>query len=170
MNFERISRENGKWDALWKEWDLACSEYDESISEYATSSLSILHPLANDPQVASAGVFGLFQDDQILATCQLNVCGLPGYTGKVIRLRHLVLAPKFDFDESSTIEDYVQVLTEVFAGTIAQANSTMKAKHAKLHFRSPADKQFFSDIELSLKKSSAFSSVALKGSWLYVSL
>ncbi|UWQ11932.1 hypothetical protein K3X41_04390 [Aliiroseovarius crassostreae] len=170
MEFKRISRENGQWNTLWQQWDKECTKYGETISDYATSALSTLKPLAEDPQITSAGVYGLIDKDEIVAVCQLNVTGLPGYTGPVVRLRHLVLAPKFDFDDSTTIQEYINVLSSVFAGTINLAHSEMKADHAKLHFRSPADKEFFKNIEQSLKSNSVFSHVALKGSWLYVSI
>lgn len=170
MELKRISRDNELWNLLWKQWDDECTKYEENISEYATSAISTLKPLAEDPQYTSAGVFGLFDEARIEAICQLNVTLLPGYTGPVLRLRHLVLAPKFDFDDDTTIGEYIDVLSSVFAGTIDQANGDMKADHAKLHFRSPADKQFFKNIEQSLKSNAVFSDVALKGSWLYVSM
>ncbi|HDR28646.1 hypothetical protein [Rhodovulum sp.] len=168
MEFERLSRENGLWTRLWLNWDSACSEFNESFSDFAPSALSVLKTLAEDPQTKSAGVFGVVRGDDVLAACQLNVAGLPGYSGKVLRLRHLVLSPRFDFSEDTTVDDYVDVLSTMFAGTVRCAETAMPADHIKLHFRSPADREFFNRFQRELSGSATFGSVQMRGAWLYL--
>lgn len=170
MEFLRISRENGLWDKLWVDWDEICSNFGEDFQDFAPSSLTVLKPLAESPQIGSAGVFALFDKDSALAVCQLNVAFIKGYDDKVLRLRHLLFSPEFDFSDDVTVEKYVQILSETFAGTVLCAKSEMPAKHVKLHLQSPADRGFFKEIEQHLKTSAKFTSVNMRGAWLYVDL
>lgn len=105
-----------------------------------------------------------------MAVCQLNVAFIKGYDNKVLRLRHLLLSPKYDFSDDITVDDYVNILSEIFAGTIHCATDELPAKHVKLHLQSPADRQFFKEIEQHLNKSTTFSSVKMHGAWLYIDL
>lgn len=170
MEFKRISRENGLWGNLWAEWDKICTSFDENFQEFAPSSLTVLQPLAENPQTESAGVFALIDQGSILAVCQLNVAFIKGYDNKVLRLRHLLLSPEYDFSDNVTVESYVQILSEMFAGTVHCANSELPAKHVKLHLQSPADRQFFKEIEQHLNVSATFSAVKMHGAWLYIDL
>ncbi len=170
MEFKRISRENGDWNKLWTSWDTICSEYGETFQDFASSSLEVLRPLAESPQTASAGVFALFDGVSILAVCQLNVAFIKGYDKKVLRLRHLLLSPKYDYSDDITVEDYVNILSEMFAGTISCAKEELFAKHVKLHLQSPADREFFNKIQENLEQSATFSSVKMHGAWLYIDL
>ena len=170
MEFMRLSREGGEWSALWKNWDDVCTNYGEQFSEFAPSALSVLKPLAEDPQVGSAGVFGLKENEEFLAACQLNVALLPKYEGKVLRLRHLVLSPEFDFSDENNLAKYIVVLSNMFAGAVKLANSEMEAKHLKLHLLSPADREFFSNFSEYLSDVAKFSSVKMGGAWLYITI
>ena len=114
--------------------------------------------------------FALREGESILAVCQLNVAFIKGYDNKVLRLRHLLLSPKYDFSDDITVDDYVNILSEIFAGTIHCATDELPAKHVKLHLQSPADRQFFKEIEQHLNKSTTFSSVKMHGAWLYIDL
>ncbi len=169
MTFERLSRENGHWQLLWRNWDALCETYNEAFTEFAPSALTVLKPLAEDPQLPHAGVFGLLDGPNVLAVCQLNVAALPGYDDKVLRLRHLVLSPEFDFSDAMTLERYVDVLSQMFTGAVEVASTEMPAKHIKLHFRSPADRQFFNQFKDTLSTSGAFKTVQMSGAWLYLS-
>ena len=166
----RISQENGLWSKLWAEWDEICSSFDENFADFAPSSLSVLKPLAESPQTGSAGVFALIDQDSILAVCQLNVAWIKGYDNKVLRLRHLLLSPEFDFSDEVTVDRYVQILSEMFTGTVSCANNEMPAKHVKLHLQSPADREFFKEIKKHLNKAATFNSVEMRGAWLYIDL
>lgn len=170
MEFKRISQENGLWQKLWASWDKICSSYDEDFRDFAPSSLTVLQPLAESPQTDSSGVFALIESGETLAVCQLNVAWIKGYDSKVLRLRHLLLSPEFDFSDEITVARYVRILSEMFTGTVACANNEMPAKHIKLHLQSPADREFFKEIEEYLTKAATFNSVKMRGAWLYIDL
>ncbi|MCK4713153.1 MAG: hypothetical protein KAT26_09760 [Marinosulfonomonas sp.] len=170
MEFVRISRENGLWDKLWADWDKICSSFGEDFQDFAPSSLTVLRPLAESPQTASAGVFALINEGSTLAVCQLNVAFIKGYDNQVLRLRHLLLSPEYDFSDDVTVDKYVEILSEMFAGTVLCAQNELPASHVKLHLQSPADREFFKEIGQHLTKAATFSSVKMRGAWLYIDL
>lgn len=167
--FKKISASNGLLDKLWREWDASCTEFEEDFSEYSTSSMGTLRSLAEEPEVDSRGMYGVCKEDNILAVCQLNVAMLPRYDGKVLRVRHITLAPEFDYSETKTIEDYAETLREILLGTLLMAETDMVAPHLKFHLRSPNDKEFFTNIRDYLANHDLFELVDIKGSWLYMS-
>lgn len=167
--FTRISAANGLLGKLWKDWDAQCAEFGEDFSEYSTASMETLRSLAEEPEVDSRGVFGVCKDDAILAVCQLNVALLPRYDGKVLRVRHITLAPEFDYSDTKEIDDYAAVLREILFGTLMMADGAMTAPHMKFHLRSPNDREFFTNMRDYLTDHDSFELVEIKGSWLYMS-
>ena len=168
MHFQRLSRENGLWSKLWVSWDAICEKYSESFAEFVPSALSVLKPLADDPQLSHAGVYGLVEGEDIRAVCQLNVANLPGYDGKVLRLRHMVLSPEFEFSDDISVDDYVSVLAEMFSGALVVSDGDMLSEHVKLHLRTPLDIQFFNHFRDKLSLTAKFDIVQMRGAWLYI--
>ena len=62
------------------------------------------------------------------------------------------------------------MISEMTAGTVRCASSELPAKHLKLHLQSPADREFFKEIEQHLNTSATFSAVKMHGAWLYIDL
>lgn len=170
MSLKRISAENQLWKTLWQSWDEQCNKFGEDFRDYANASLGAIEELAQQPQVKNAGVYGLVEGNEISCICQLNAAFLPKYTGKVLRLRHLTLSPDFDFAEDITTERYVDVLSHMFAGAVGVARDEMDCKHLKLHFRSPADREFFNQFQAYLQSHSSYNTVKMIGAWLYITL
>jgi hypothetical protein len=168
VTFSRISTENGQWPELIRQWELECERYDEALDDYATASIPTVRPLAEQAQTHSAGVYALKSGDSFLGLCQLNVALLPGYDGRVLRVRHIVHSPKFDFDADVPIEEYVSFLAGVLVGVFTVSDNDMQAPYVKFHFKSPAEKAFFAQLQVAIKKIKGVDEVALKGSWLYI--
>ncbi|GGF77034.1 hypothetical protein SAMN05216376_11232 [Mameliella alba] len=164
---ERITGEG--WDKLVLEWEEECSSFEEDFGDYAVASLPVLAELARAAPRRDAAVYGLMSDGKVDVVCQANSTLLPGYTGKVLRVRHIVLAPRFDFSEDITIEAYTETLANVFAGVLGLADDVMPSDHIKFHLKSPAEKSFGGAFTDALSGHPAFSLVAMKGSWIYLS-
>lgn len=79
----------------------------------------------------------------------------------------MTFAPKFDFGDYE-VQDYSNILVEMFFGIIELSQEVMEAKEVKFHLRSLADRQFFAVLERPLSKVSLFKVVELRGMWLYV--
>ncbi|WP_294930481.1 hypothetical protein [uncultured Paracoccus sp.] len=143
--------------------------HGDEISDYAVSSLGVVEELANEP-TKNAKSLGLFDDTgRCHAICHANVTSLPGYEKPVLRIRHLLLAPDYDYGHLDA-SDYARALTSVFSNVIGLAFGEMKAMHIKFHLRSPGDVSFFGALTDALSKIPTFRAVHMRGAWLYLDL
>lgn len=164
---ERLSTKD--WEQLILEWEAECNTYGEDFEDYATLSLPVLSSLVYSAPRRDAGVFGLSTEGRVDVICQANSCFLPGYNGKVLRIRHIVLSPRFEFAQNIEIDDYSEVLIGVFVGAIRIAHDEMPSDHVKFHLKSPAERAFGAAFVNALKGDAAFQEVELRGSWIYLS-
>ena len=163
-----LKRVSGKeWDKLVLDWEAECDEFSESFDEYAMASLPVLRDLACGAPRKDAAVFGLKTENKFDVVCQANSSLLPRYDGKVLRIRHIVLSPRFDF--AMTLDEYSETLVGVFAGVLSLAYGEMASDHVKFHLKSPAERAFGEAFTAALKNHDAFTEVAMKGSWIYLS-
>jgi len=98
-----------------------------------------------------------------------NSVHIPGYQEKVLRVRHLLLSPYFDFGDYG-IEAYSKVLSRMVARTIALAMHDMPSPHVKFHLRSPGDREFFAVAAEVFRDADNFYDVAIRGAWLHMSI
>jgi hypothetical protein len=128
--------------------------------------MAVLDELVRTPK-PWAGAYALKVGGRYQAICQANSTRLPGYAGRVLRVRHIVLAPAFDFGDYS-VKDYSRVLVSLFTCIYALSRKGLPSAHIKFHLASPADLQFFSMMGNALGKVDVFKSVEMKGAWLYI--
>lgn len=166
--FLRVSTENGLWKELVNDWDEQCQSFSESLDDYATASIPVLGALAGEPQRKYAGVYAIRDENGFAGVCQLNSTLLPKYNGMVLRVRHIVHAPRFDFEDNLTVDEYSTVLAELLVGVYTVSNSEMQAPHIKFHFKSPAERTYFDQLKNVMQEKTTFSSIQLQGSWLYI--
>lgn len=157
------------WQDLVSEWELQSNRYGEPFEEHASASLPVLEDLAMGPKRADAAVFGYKPDEETVTIAQMNSTFLPGYQGKVLRVRHIVFAPKFDLDDRLTIDDYIDALVGIFGGAILTSTHEMPSDHVKFHLNSPAERQFAEKFKEMLSQSEAFNDVSIRGAWIYLS-
>jgi hypothetical protein len=165
MELVELTHANGLWIALKTQWAAECTGFNEDFANYAPGTFGILEPLADG--MPDAGIYGLREDGQFLALCQVNVTGLPGYVGPVLRVRFMTFSPRFDFGEFN-VQDYARLLTGIFFNIVIISQGDMPARHIKFHFRSLADRQFFAALEGPLGAIDTFETVIIRGMWLYV--
>lgn len=166
--FLRVSTENGHWQRLMQQWSDQCDSYSEALDDYAVASLPAIRPLAEGAQVSTAGVYSVIKGGSYLGICQLNAAYLPGYDGRVLRVRHIVHCPNFDFSDQVTVEDYVEFLGLILVGVFGESNADMSAPYIKFHFKSPAERRFFEELKVAMSDLDLIDKVEMKGSWLYI--
>lgn len=169
MELIRVDRERGNWQLLISQWEDEAESFAADLSDYALASMGVLTDLAEEAPKKRSGVFALQDNDTFIGMCQLNVALLPGFDGQVLRVRHVIHSPRFDLDDNVTVDDYAAFLAHLFSGVLRVSMDQMVAKHIKFHFRSPAERSFFSHFQEAIKEFDAFSSVEMRGSWLYIS-
>ncbi|MFG1255708.1 MULTISPECIES: hypothetical protein [Xanthobacter] len=163
---ERLYVSDGSWEAFEADWSRQCTEFGETLENFAPGHVPMLKLAAtNEPK---SGAFALPYEGEHAAACQLNCTPLPGFTGPVLRLRFLTLAPRYDLGESSQ-EAYSDILVQLLQGVLEVSESLWPADHVKFHLASPADRVFFAALGKPLDASGVFRSVCVKGSWLYIS-
>lgn len=169
MKLERLNKADGSWDTFKKQWEQQCVTYDEEFENYASASLSTLEDECDDEAADSdSGVFALSDNHGVFhAACFLNSTFLKGWSGKVLRVRHLVLSPYYDFEDLE-LEKYAITLAHAFTAIIDVSNSELDSKHIKIHYRSPYDRTFFAAFALTMKSSKGFETVESKGMWLHL--
>lgn len=165
--FNILRTSDGTWQAFLDEWKAECEAAGQDFEEYGVATLGELGRLA-DQGHERAEVFALKDNGKYVGVCQGNCTPLPGYSGKVLRIRFMTFSPEYDFG-NKTVAEYASVLVGMFTATLNLSFAGgMKAKHIKFHLRSPADIQFFAALGTQLNQSSLFEIVETKGAWLYI--
>jgi hypothetical protein len=165
----KLSLNDGTWDALVDDWGKICQTYDEDFDGYMTVSIPTLKQqcveCVNDNW---SGSFALKDGDgKHIAAAFLNAAHIKGFSGRVLRVRHLVMSPSYDFGEFD--EDmYAKILMKIVADIVIMSDEQLLCPNLKFHFRSPADLVIFRTFAEKLDVLSRFSLVAMVGSWLHI--
>lgn len=169
MKLDRLSKADGSWQKFEATWQSECAKYGEDFDSYAEASLRTLRDECDDAEIdPNSGVFSLTDDEgRHHAACFLNNAQIKGYSGYVLRVRHLVLSPYYDFEDLE-IEEYSSILGQYFVALINCSESTLISKHVKIHYRSPYDRTFFATFVTIMKATSHFQTVESKGMWLHL--
>ncbi|MBS1080822.1 hypothetical protein [Gluconobacter kondonii] len=169
FNLSACSSDNGLWKSVRHQWRQQCEDFDADSESYAQSAMGVLTELAEEP-TRRAKVYVL-RDENGIAHCvfQANSTALPHFDGLVLRIRHMILSPDYDYGQKNVTE-YAQILTESFSHACALASTDMPSAHVKFHFRTPADLDFFRRARPTLQQDPAFTSVMMYGAWLALSL
>lgn len=170
MKLIRLNKADGTWDALERQWSAECDMFNEDYVSYAMASVTTLREQCDDGEIdKDTGVFALQCDrSKIHAACFLNSTLLKGYDGKVLRVRHFVLSPYYDFAELDE-DDYTEVLAHFWNALISCSDETIPCPHIKLHYRSPNDRQFFATLAMQLRIAGQRWKIDSKGMWLHLS-
>lgn len=165
----RLSLETDSWSTLMGDWGQQASQAGYDINEYAPGVLQELQKCCHE-NADDSGSYGLFDssDGKYDIICQLNWTFLPGYRGKVLRLRHLTVSPNIDLQ--ATDKKYEDILTNLLTETeLLARHIDVNCEHIKFHLRSPGDRVFFRQLGTALSNGKLYQSVDIRGAWLYLS-
>lgn len=168
LKFIRLLDADGTWEKFYDQWKKQCEIYDEDIDEFAIGTFSVVREFIKD-KIHETGVFAVERNDECVAIYKANRALIPGYTTPVLRIRHLVVSPDFDFGDKP-IDDYALALTSALIGAVrlSSEDPEFEANHLKFHLSSPADRQFFAALGKGLNQMGAYQTVHSTGSWLYI--
>ena len=165
---KKLLSADGSWAELTKQWSAQCHKFDEDFASYIPDTISLLQDLVDQTvNKATDGVFAFVQEDIYQGICFVNGAFIPGFAERVLRVRHVILAPENDFGEFDE-EKYARRLGSFFEAILAVSDSVIHCKHVKIHFRSPADVAIFQKFSANLSQFEQFSSVQMKGAWLMI--
>lgn len=165
----RLSHDDGTWQEIQDSWSKQCHEEGEDFESY----MPVTFPFLGD-QIdvlkghSDSGIYGLKDEgDEPCAIMFVNGANIPGFTGKVLRIRNLIVAPKYDFGDYNE-EEYAKLLASVFSGILDLAENQIVCENIKFHSRTAAEAQFFKRFGDELEKSKVFSQISFKGAWLII--
>lgn len=167
--FLRLGKKGPAYDDLIAAWKAECEALGEDFETYSAIPVAIFNEIM-ERDAAKTGLYVAQADDGSFgAVCMVNHARIPGYVGPVLRVRHILLSPRFDLGEWE-ISDYVEVIFAILNGVIerSEKDAKLKANHIKLHARSPSDMQFLQALGTALGKANVYASVQVKGTWLYI--
>lgn len=167
---KRLSLGNGTWQQVLDQWSKQSHQYEEDFESFLPQTLPMLETQIRDCEGnQTTGVYShLGGTDDHKAICFLNGAFIPGFTGRVLRVRHLILAPEYDFGEY-TGDEYAALLAAIFEDVLGVSDAEIPCKNVKMHFRSPADVALFREFATNLNEGSRFLSVKMQGAWLSIS-
>lgn len=168
-SFVRLGAGGPTYEDLLSAWRAECENYGEDFDTYTAIPIGIFNEIMEKDK-ANTGLFVARADDGSFgAVCMVNHASIPNYDSPVLRVRHILLSPKFDFTDMD-ITEYATVLIAILNGVIScsETDDKLKANHIKFHARSPADMQFFAAFGKALGGADLFASVHVSGAWLYV--
>ena len=165
-----LGHHDGSWQRLQDDWAKQCGDFGEEFSRYMPATLPLL---ADQIEICSGekwnGVYGIQGTDGTLdAVAFVNCSFIPGFKERVMRVRNLILAPRYDFGDYSE-DEYALLLTEVFESVLELSEGPLPCPHVKVHFRSPADVALFREFSEELAHYEHFSDIKMVGSWLFIS-
>ena len=168
--FVRLLSSDGSWGIFEEDWKSQCADYGEDFEQYASASLPVLKEQATNP-TPGVSVYALEREGSGFdSVVQATAAFIPGYSERVLRVRHMLMSPHFDFGDYG-VDDYAKVLVRTFLSAAELAESgEQSSRHIKFHLRSPAEREFFTAMLVPLGKAERFTDVAIKGAWLHMTL
>ncbi len=166
MEIVRLLTSDDSWDKFEKEWANQCEEVGDAFDSYGAGPVSVTRQLAqNGSQTEWAiALFDAKNNRSVACACAI-LATQKGYTGKVLRIREVIVCPLLDYGSLPETE-YVDTLIGLLNGAVKLSESSLKAKHIKLHLRSPSDAIFFRAVGKSLDSQGVFAATESHGAWL----
>lgn len=168
MQLVPITEIDRSWSKLKSQWETESASLREDFSTFAVGTFSALDPLAFK-DARESGLFGLRHEDSFVAFCQVSRLLVKKYTSPMLRARFVTVSPKFDFGVAS-LEEYANVLVQIFSGVVWLARSQLPASHLRFHLRSPADAQYFAGLQACSIEQNPFREFGIRGSWVECTL
>lgn len=163
---KRLSHVDGSWGELLAQWSRECNEYQEDLENYLPETMKLLGNLVEQTEGQRwDGVFVLEEGGVFEGICFVNGAFIPGFAGRVLRVRHIILSPKYDFGEYDETH-FAAKLGNLFERILKLSEAALPCEHLKFHFRSPADVALFRKFSSILSDSEHFLTVQMKGAWL----
>lgn len=166
MEIRRLRSADKSWGLFHDDWSTQCREVDEDFESYGAAPISMIRDLA-EKDSDSEWAIGLYDKHrkQFFASACVILANQKGYVGKVLRVREVVPSPLLDNGKLAENE-YADVMIHLLFGAVKLSETLLKAKHVKMHLRSPADADFFRAFSIALDSKGVFASVETHGAWM----
>jgi hypothetical protein len=164
MKIIRLRFSDNSWNKFVEDWTIQCVAVGDKFADYATSSVNVIKEFAEN-EVPDQWAIGLKSGDQFMAIAFAIRTTQKGFNGKVLRIREVAVCPLLDYGSLSETE-YVDTLIGLLNGAVKLSERDLRAKHIKMHLRSPSDAVFFRAVGNTLDSKGVFEATAAHGAWL----
>jgi hypothetical protein len=170
MEIRRLSTSDRSWSQFEKDWSSQCEEVGDEFDSYGVAPISMIRKFA-EIESESEWAIGLYdkKSKKFYASACAILTSQKGYIGKVLRIREVVPCPLLDYGTLPE-KEYRNTLIQLLNGAVKLSESDLKAKHIKMHLRSPADVAFFSAVGIALDSKGVFAATDTHGAWLSFSI
>jgi hypothetical protein len=166
MEIRRLLSTDSSWTQFEKDWSAQCEEVGDDFESYGAAPISMVRKFAESDSETEWAV-GLYDKNskKYYASACAILAAQKGYTGKVLRIREVVVCPLLDYGKLPENE-YVDTLIHLLNGAVKLSVTQLKARHIKMHLRSPADAVFFRAVGATLDSKGVFAATEAHGAWL----
>jgi len=175
MRLLRADAGNDVFSELERQWSEQCDNLGESYDEF--SSVHIEHARGivggklNTDRLAIYALTG--ESGAIECMAHLNVAPLPKTIGMTLRIRSILLAPKYDYGD--IVPEKLAYLASILfdqAMYVASGkeDERMAASHVKVHMTGLGDRAMFGSVFGALEDVEYLSNVAVRGNWLEMTI
>ncbi|WP_417615514.1 hypothetical protein [Parasphingorhabdus sp.] len=167
MEIVRLLVQDGSWKAFEEDWSNQCTNTPDEFDNFCPASINMIRACAEEKSTANWAI-GLTDGKKIMAAAIAIRANQKPHIGHVLRIREVTVCPELDYGvlpESL----YGDTLISLLNGAVKLSESGLRAKHIKMHLRSPSDSVFFKAVGSALDKSGVFAEVEAHGAWLTIS-
>lgn len=171
MTIKKLSVTGGSWAELVQEWRVQCQDMESEFDDYFQSSPSF-QILESECQklekIPVAGVFSLLDDSGSHTALWFASGGMTNtIPGDFMRVRHIMMAPKFDSEDVS-FSDYVTQFAATISAVIELSRTTIKCPNVKVHFKTRSEFEPLKEIMNELAQNGHIKSTSHHGLWLLI--
>lgn len=170
MLYKTSSIDVKKWNEIKNNWIKEYKKYETDDYELSIPSSFQIFQEIIITQADNIQIFSLDdKEGKSQALFQGNIASIPKYDSPVLRIRHIIFSPIWDF-EIKNVDEHSKLWGELFS-EIANLAINKQIKHIKIHMNSPYEaKMLFANVAKSLEKQGIFSNVRDYGAWVDFSI
>ena len=166
MDIVRLLASDNSWQSLCEDWTSQCNEIGDCFETYAPSSFEVIKRHA-DTESQWEWALGVQVENRFMAIAYAHRTMQKPFEGHVLRIREVTVSPFLDYGKATELE-YSNTLIALLNGAVKLSETSLRAKHIKMHLRSPADSVFFRAFGNTLDSKGVFASTEAHGAWLTI--
>ena len=167
----KLKTNDGSWENFVKDWHSQCETTGNDFTEYFEDSATfqLLEKQCEELQeIPIGGVFSMYDDHGVHTAVCFASGGLTNrIPGEFLRVRHIMIAPKFDADEVR-FDDYIMKYAEILSEIVELSKTQIKCPKVKIHFKSRSEMEPIREVMRKLEEESVISSSSSHGLWIVI--
>lgn len=175
MKLVRADCDTNVFSDLERQWAEQCEQLGENYEDFSTVYIEHARGIVDGKLNTDKLAIYVLQTSQGAVEClaHINVAPLPRTTGRTLRIRSILFAPKYDYLDIQP-EIYAHLGAELIENALylasGEEDERMAAEHVKICLTNSFDRAAMAPLATRLGNSKALSDVSFRGNWLHFSL